>query len=133
MRSALASTRPETIDEYIAGQSAAARPVLETLRRAVAAALPDAKEVISYRIPAFRGPGGIIVWFACWTTHASLYPVGELARARLGEEMAAYKMSKGTIRFPLAEPLPLDLIAAIARLRAEEVAARKAARAPRKR
>jgi uncharacterized protein YdhG (YjbR/CyaY superfamily) len=80
--------------------------------------------VISYQIPAYKLPGGTVLYFAGWKQHFSLYPAtGGLLRA-FGDELAPYQVSKGTLRFPLSQPVPLKLIERIARFRAKEDAAR---------
>jgi uncharacterized protein YdhG (YjbR/CyaY superfamily) len=76
--------------------------------------------VISYKIPAYRLHGGIVLHFAGWKQHYSLYPAGERMVAALKDQLASYKVSKGTIRFPLSEPVPVKLIERIAKFRAEE-------------
>ncbi len=92
------------------------------MRAAIGRALPaEAEEVISYKIPAYRVAGRIGLWFAAWAEHYSLYPIGAKAEAALGEDLSGYGRSKGTIRFPLGEPVPEALIERIARLKAEEM------------
>ncbi len=116
------------VDAYIDAQP---KPVGEALRRVRAAmrrALPDAKEVISYKVPAFRTGDGVVIWFAGWTNHYSVYPVGETVEAAVGEDLSRYGRGKGTLRFPLDEPVPEALIEAIARVRAELVSRAKAER-----
>jgi len=110
------------VDAYIAARPPAARAALETVRAAIGRALPaEAEEVISYKIPAYRVAGRIGLWFAAWAEHYSLYPIGAKAEAALGEDLSGYGRSKGTIRFPLGEPVPEALIERIARLKAEEM------------
>jgi uncharacterized protein YdhG (YjbR/CyaY superfamily) len=115
---------PNPVDAYIAAQPDAARPVLEKVRAAIRKALPDAEEIISYSIPAYRLPGGTVLFFAGWKKHYSLYPVGAALVEAFGEKLGPYEVnSKGTIRFPLDGPVPVGLIQRIARYRAKEVAA----------
>ncbi|WP_218575056.1 iron chaperone [Reyranella sp. CPCC 100927] len=78
--------------------------------------------MISYQIPAYRLPGGVVVYFAGWKQHYSLYPATDHVVGTLKAELAAYKISRGTIRFPLSEPVPAKLIDRIARLRLQEIA-----------
>lgn len=93
------------------------------MRSAIRKALPGAEEVISYKIPAYKLDGRIVIYFAGWTQHYALYPVGPGLIAALERELAPYELShKGTVRFPLNGPVPVELIARIARLRAKEVA-----------
>jgi len=131
----MARTAFQSVDEYLASQPAAVRRVLARVRTIIRKALPRAEEVISYQIPAYRLNGRIVVYFAGWTEHYSLYPVGDRVVAAFGDKVAGYKRSKGTIRFPLSEPVPARLIAGSAKFRAKEVAerAKPAARARKKR
>jgi uncharacterized protein YdhG (YjbR/CyaY superfamily) len=117
-----------TVDEYLAAQPDAARTVLEKVRATIRKALPKAEEVISYQIPAYRLPGGIVVFFAGWKEHFSLYPATDGVLAAFKDRLAGYKISRGTIRFPLEKGAPIALIAGIARQRAKEVAERVAAK-----
>ena len=122
----MAKTDYKSVDEYIATHPPEVRAILRRVRGTIRKAVPGAKEVISYQIPAYKLPGGTAVFFAGWKEHYSLYPAtGGLVTA-FKEDLAAYKLSKGTIRFPLTEPVPLRLIARIAKFRAEEVAKRAA-------
>lgn len=76
--------------------------------------------MISYKIPAYRLHGGIVLYFAGWKQHYSLYPAGKRMVAAFKDQLASYKVSKGTIRFPLAQAVPVQLIERIAKFRAEE-------------
>jgi uncharacterized protein YdhG (YjbR/CyaY superfamily) len=125
----VANTNYQSVDEYIAAQPEAVQAVLEKVRGALRKALPGAKEKISYQIPAFQGEGGIIVYFAGWKEHYSLYPAGKELAAVFGKELEGCKFSKGTIRFPLSKPVPVRLIGKIAKYRAQEVARRGKAKA----
>lgn len=109
-----------SVDEYVAAQPAALRPVLERVRAIIRDAVPGAEERISYGMPAYRLAGSTILFFAGWKNHYALYPGNARLVAALGEELAPYGVSKGTIRFPLDEPVPEGLIRRIARIRAEE-------------
>jgi len=120
-----------TVNEYIAAQPDHTRRVLRHVRRLVRAAMPGAEEVISYRIPAYKVQGRIALFFAGWKRHYSLYPVSRRLLSVFKDDLARYIVSKGTIRFPLDEPVPSKLIAAIARLRAAEVGRRATAKRPR--
>ncbi len=120
----MAGTDFKSVNEYIASQPAPVRPVLKRVRAVIRKALPGAEEVISYQIPAYKLPGGAVLYFAGWKQHYSLYPATARVAQALRDELAPYKMSKGTIRFPLSEPIPAKLIERIARLRAKEVAER---------
>jgi uncharacterized protein YdhG (YjbR/CyaY superfamily) len=125
---AMAKRNFKSVDDYIASQPETAQDVLRRVRSTVRKALPRAEETISYQIPAYRLRGATVLYFAGWKQHYSIYPVtNEIARA-FEDELAGYKMSKGTVRFPLSEPVPVKLIARIAKFRAQEVAERTAAK-----
>jgi uncharacterized protein YdhG (YjbR/CyaY superfamily) len=108
------------VDEYISAQPETAQVVLQLVRSTLRKALPGVEEVISYKIPAFRMHGGIVLYFAGWKQHYSLYPAGERMITAFRNQLASYKVSKGTIRFPLSEPVPVKLIERIAKFRAKE-------------
>jgi uncharacterized protein YdhG (YjbR/CyaY superfamily) len=120
----MAKTDYQSVDEYIAAHPADVQPVLKRVRRTIRKALPRAEEAISYQIPAYKLDGSAALYFAGWKQHVSLYPASDRMVAALGAELAPYRISKGTIRFPLSEPLPLKLIERIARFRAQESAER---------
>ena len=112
----------KTVDEYIASRPAAVQQTLKKLRGIVRKALPDAEEVISYQIPAYRLHGSTVLFFAGWTEHYSLYPANNRFVAAFKKELAPYKLSRGTIRLGLSEPIPEKLITRIAKFRAKEAA-----------
>jgi uncharacterized protein YdhG (YjbR/CyaY superfamily) len=128
----MAKTDFKSIDEYIARHPLAVQSVLQRVRGAIRKAVPGALEAISYQIPAFKQDGATIVYFAGWKEHYSLYPANERLVAAFKDELAAYEVSKGTIRFPLSRPVPGRLIAGIAKFLAKEAAARVAAKRARK-
>ena len=117
-----------SVDAYIAARPEGIRGVLETVRAAIRRALPDAEEIISYKIPAYRVGGRIAIWFAAWPEHYSLYPVGDEAAAALGEDVARRRSGRGTLRFRLDEPVPEALIERVARAKAARAAAKAAPR-----
>ena len=128
----MAKTDFKSVDAYIATQPEATQSLLKRVRSIIRAAIPTAEETISYQIPAYKLPGGAVIYFAGWKQHYSIYPATDAVVAALGPELARFKVSRGTIRFPLTEPIPEQLIEAIARLRAKEVHERaaKVAKAP---
>ena len=131
----MAKTDFKSVDEYIASQPAAAQGILGRVRSTIREALPGAEEVISYQIPAYKLRGGRVLYFAGWKQHYSLYPAGERLVAAFRDELASYEVNRGTIRFPLSQPVPVKLIGRIAKFRAKEVAEREKAKtaAPKKR
>ena len=119
-----------SVDDYIIAQPITTQPSLQRVRRIIRKALPGAEEVISYQIPAFRLNGRIVLYFAGWKEHYSLYPASKSLEARFSNELAPYETSgRGTVRFPLDQPIPAELIAAIARFRVAESEARAKAKA----
>jgi uncharacterized protein YdhG (YjbR/CyaY superfamily) len=117
----LAKTSFFKVDDYLAAQPDDARAALERVRTIIRKAIPRAEEVISYQIPAYKLDGRTTVFFAGWKEHFSIYPATSLVVSSLKRELAPYKISKGTIRFPLSERVPAALIARVAKLRAKEV------------
>lgn len=128
----MAKTNWKSIDDYLAAQPPASRAVLAQVRRAIRTALPDATEVISYQIPAYRADGGVVLFFAGWTAHYSVYPATAAVVSALAGQLDRYEITKGTIRFPLTGRVPVRLIARFAKLRAREVTERVRARRGRK-
>lgn len=118
-------TKRDPIKHYIAGQPKAVREILERVRRAVLKAVPEAEESISYDMPAYRLHGARLLQFACWKNHFSLYLASDRVVAAFRGELAACRIQKGTISFPLAEPVPEKLIEEIAKFRAREIVARR--------
>jgi uncharacterized protein YdhG (YjbR/CyaY superfamily) len=118
----LAKTRFKSVDEYIALQPDAVRDILERVRAAIRKAVPAAEEVISYSMPTYRLHGDRLLYFAVWKKHYAIYAATEKVVAAFRDELAAYQIDKGTIRFPLSEPVPVKLIERIAKFRAKEVA-----------
>jgi uncharacterized protein YdhG (YjbR/CyaY superfamily) len=120
----MAKTDFKSVDQYIATHPPEMRAVLRRVRATIRTAVPGAEEVISYQIPAYKLPGGAALYFAGWKQHYSLYPATRPIVAALGRALAGCEVSKGTIRFPLSRPVPVKLIARIAKLRAKEIAER---------
>lgn len=119
----------KSVDAYIASQPEAVQGVLERVRSTIRKTVPGAEEVISYQIPAYKLHGHPVLYFAGWRQHYSLYPSTDRVVAAFKDDLAPYKVNKGTIRFPLDEPVPVKLIEGIAKFRAKEVAERKKAKA----
>src|ERR1700721_2031549 len=117
-----------SVDDYIALQPVAVQIVLERVRGAIRKAVPAAEETISYQMPTYKVPEGRGLFFAGWKKHYSLYPASPELIAAFKDELASYEVNKGTIRFPLSEPVPVKLIERIAKFRAKEVAGRRKAK-----
>ena len=103
--------KPETIDEYNAGFPPEKRAILEKIRTTIRDAAPEAKEVISYRMPTFT-QNGVLVHYAAFKNHIGLYPPVS-GDAELEAALAPYAGEKGNLRFPLDRPIPYDLIGRI--------------------
>lgn len=110
------SSKPQTIDEYLAPLSNEKRAALEKLRRAIQAAAPKAVECITYQVPAFRLDGKMLVAFGAAANHCSFYP-GALPVKVHQDELKDYDTSKGTIRFPTDHPLPVALVRKLVKTR----------------
>lgn len=125
----MAKTNFKSVDEYIASRSPAVQRVLERVRSAIRKAVPEAQEVISYQIAAYKMHGRTVIYFAGWDQHYSLYPSSDRLVAAFKDELARYEVSKGTIRFPLSEPVPVNLVERIAKFKLKEAADRAKAKA----
>jgi uncharacterized protein YdhG (YjbR/CyaY superfamily) len=126
----VAKTGFKSVDEYIASQPRAAERVLKRVRTAIRKAVPGAEETISYQIPTYKVQGRYVLYFAGWKAHYSLYPANDRLTAKFSKQLEPYEVNdKGTIRFPLSEPVPVKLIEAIAKFRAKDVMANGKARA----
>lgn len=109
---------PKDVDEYIAAFPKDVQDKLQDIRGAIRAEAPNAKEVISYGMPAFK-QNGVLVYFAAHKGHIGFYPTSSGISA-FRNELSGYKQSKGTVQFPLDEEIPLDTIRKIVRFRADE-------------
>jgi len=119
-----------SVDEYIAAQPEAVRPKLQQVRAAIRRGVPEAVEVIGYRMPGYKLHGKAMLYFAAFREHYSLFAASGTFFATLADELKGYEVSKGTVQFPLTKPVPVKLITRIAKLRAAGIspAARKAAK-----
>ncbi len=124
----MAKTDFKSIDEYLAAQPEAVQTVLQRVRRVIHEAVPGGDEVISYQIPAYKLRGYPILHFAGWKQHYSLYPAHDLL-PEFKKDLAPYEVSKGTIRFPLSQPVPVKFIERIAKFRAKKAAQQEKAKA----
>src|SRR5262245_45037513 len=116
---------PATVDRYIAGFPRDIQQVLTVLRRTIRKAIPDAAEGISYGMPTYKLNDRHVIYFAGWKHHYSIYPVTGRLIEVFKDDLSPYEVNgKGTIRFPLTEPVPERLIEAIAKFRAKDVVGR---------
>ncbi|MEW6650687.1 MAG: DUF1801 domain-containing protein [Chloroflexota bacterium] len=116
--------QPTSIDEYIAAFPSAVQEILQRIRRVIREQAPDAQEDIRYRMPTFRLNGNL-VHFAAFQKHIDFYPT-PTGIAEFEDELAAYKGGKGSVQFPLDQPIPYDLIRRIVRFRVAESRAKAA-------
>jgi len=113
----------KTTDEYISSFPKDVQRVLEELRQTIKSAAPQAEEAISYQMPAFKLKGNL-VWFAAFKNHVGFYPTSSAIEA-FKQKLAKYEVSKGTVRFPLNEPIPCDLVKEMVRFRVKENLSKK--------
>jgi uncharacterized protein YdhG (YjbR/CyaY superfamily) len=118
----MAKTKFQSVTDYIASKPRSVQPILQRVRSAIRKAIPKAEEGIAYQIAAYTLNGTGIIYFAGWKEHYSLYPIHESLVAAFKKELTGCKISKGTLRFPLFEPVPSDLIERIVRFRVEQLA-----------
>lgn len=111
-------TEFRSIGEYIEAQPANVRASLKKLRQTIRQAAPEAEEVISYQMPAYKFHG-VLVYFAAFKNHLSFFPTGSGVRM-FKEKLKSFETSRGTVKFPLDKPIPLKLITEIVRFRVKE-------------
>jgi uncharacterized protein YdhG (YjbR/CyaY superfamily) len=113
-----------TMDAYIASVPTEVQDILEKIRHTIQKAAPGAVETISYQIPTFKLSGKNLVYFAAWKEHIGFYAMPS-GNAAFKKELSQYKVAKGSIRFPLEEPIPYDLIKKIVMFRVKETQVKK--------
>ena len=96
----------EEVDEYLRGVDEPKRSTLQALRRTILEIVPDAEQVISYRVPAFRVSGKTVAGFAAFKDHLSYLPFSGSVLGRLADELKGYTMTKSSLHFPVDRPLP---------------------------
>lgn len=111
-------TKPRSIDEYIAGFPADVQEILETIRMTIKKAAPAAEETIKYQMPTFTLKGNL-VYFSAFKNHIGFYPP-VTGYEKLKKELSRYEGPKGSLKFPLDEPIPYDLISKIVEFRVKE-------------
>ena len=112
------AVRASSVDEYIAASPREVQPILEKIRLIIREAAPEAQELISYRMPAFR-QHGILVYFAAFKNHIGLYPPVS-GNASLERALAPYRGPKGNLKFPLDRAIPYTLIERVVRFRLKQ-------------
>ncbi len=120
------NTTPQTIDEYIAGFPPDIQEILEKVRATIREAAPDAEETINYQIPTFTLEGNL-VHYAAFKKHIGFYPAPS-GIEKFGEELSKYEGAKGSVKFPLEQPIPYDLIGEIVKFRVGENLAKAGAK-----
>lgn len=123
-------TVPQNIDEYLAVLPEDVKAIMETVRKLIHEAAPDAIETMSYQIPTFDLHGNL-VHFAAFKNHIGFYPAPSGMEA-FKEELSAYKGAKGSVQFPLNQPIPYDLITRIVKFRVQENLERAAKKSEKK-
>ena len=108
-----------TIDEYIKTFPDDVQSILEKMRQTIKEAAPEAVEVISYQMPAFKLNGRDLVYFAAWKDHIGFYPIPSGIEA-FKKELSSYKQGKGSVQFPIDKPIPYDLVKKIVKYRVTE-------------
>ena len=113
--------KSKDVDKYIARFPPKTRRVLAKIRATIHRAAPRVEESITYKIPTFKLNGRRLIYFAVFKAHIGLYPVTPDVKAKFKKELAGYKGGKGTVRFPLDEPVPYGLIAKIVRFKLKQI------------
>jgi uncharacterized protein YdhG (YjbR/CyaY superfamily) len=108
--------KPKDINEYITGFPRGIQKILETVRSTIKKAAPDAVETISYAIPEFSYNGKLLIFFAGYKKHISIYPAPR-SHESFKKILSAYKGGKGTVQFPFDKPIPFTLIIKIVKFR----------------
>jgi uncharacterized protein YdhG (YjbR/CyaY superfamily) len=108
------------VDEYLRGLEEPKRSTLEALRRTILEFIPDAEQVISYRVPAFRVGGKTVAGFAAFRDHLSYLPFSGSVLSQLSDELDGYTMTKSALHFPVDRPLPKTLVKKLVAARLSE-------------
>ena len=108
------------VRSYFTSTPPKARAALKQIRAAIRSVAPRAEEAFSYQIPAFKLNGRMLVWYAAFKAHCSLYPMTGAIRRKLARDLKGFEMSKGTVRLPLAKPIPVGLVKKLVKARMAE-------------
>lgn len=111
----------EEVDEYLRGIEEPKRGTLEALRRTILEIVPDAEQVISYRVPAFRVSGSTVAGFAAFKDHLSYLPFSGSVLGQLADELKGYTMTKSSLHFPIDRPLPTSVVRKLVSVRLGEL------------
>src|SRR6266581_1985687 len=114
----------EEVDDYLRGIEEPKRSTLETLRRSILEIVPEAEQVISYRVPAFRVDGKTVAGFAAFKNHLSYLPFSGSVLPQLADELDGYAMTKSSLHFPVDRPLPKALVKKLIQVRLADVGRR---------
>jgi uncharacterized protein YdhG (YjbR/CyaY superfamily) len=117
----LASVSAQEVDAYLRGLDEPKRSTLQTLRRTILEIVPEAEQVISYRVPAFRVGGKTVAGFAAFKDHLSYLPFSGSVLRQLADELDGYTMTKSALHFPVDRPLPKALVKKLIRMRLAEL------------
>jgi uncharacterized protein YdhG (YjbR/CyaY superfamily) len=111
---------PATVEQYLTSLAPDARAAMDRLRATIKAVAPGATETISYRMPAFKDRGRILVYYAAFKDQCSIFPASAFVVEALGDELTPYLRGKGTIRFDLDRPIPVRFVKKIVKARLAE-------------
>jgi uncharacterized protein YdhG (YjbR/CyaY superfamily) len=116
------------IDEYLLAVDEPKRGTLQALRRTILEIVPEAEQVISYRVPAFRVHGKVVAGFAAYKDHLSYLPFSGSVLDQLGDELRGYTMTKSALHFPVDRPLPKSLVRKLIAMRLDQIGQARASR-----
>ena len=111
----------QEVDSYLAEVDEPKRRTLQQLREEILSLVPDAEQVISYGMPAFRVPGGVVAGFAAFKNHLSYLPFSGSVLPALESELAGYTHTKGSLHFPVDQPLPAPLVRKLVEIRLQQI------------
>ena len=111
------------VKAYFARLPNHARRELRVLRDVIREAAPGIVDTFGYGMPGYKLDGHVLIWYAAWKKHSSIYPLSEAARRKFATQLERYEMSKGTLRLPHDKPIPVSLVKKIVKLRIAELKA----------